>query len=164
MNQSRTIRLPVHVVKEINVILRALRHPELANGKGNQRRADRAPDRQTDRRRAAGADAQRAYCLARRAAWKSTPITIADAIADDNSIDPEGLLQANEVGELVGNWVDQLPEKAAARPRTALRSGRRGYQHPRRSGGRTQPDARACAADSDRSARPVAAGDQAWAA
>jgi RNA polymerase nonessential primary-like sigma factor len=33
MNQSRTIRLPVHVVKEINVILRALRHLELANGK-----------------------------------------------------------------------------------------------------------------------------------
>jgi RNA polymerase nonessential primary-like sigma factor len=33
MNQSRTIRLPVHVVKEINLILRAFRHLELANGK-----------------------------------------------------------------------------------------------------------------------------------
>ena len=33
MNQSRTIRLPVHVVKEINLVLRALRHLELANGR-----------------------------------------------------------------------------------------------------------------------------------
>ena len=30
MNQSRTIRLPVHVVKEINLVLRAFRHLESA--------------------------------------------------------------------------------------------------------------------------------------
>src|SRR5436853_7942337 len=28
MNQSRTIRLPAHVVKELNIVLRALRHLE----------------------------------------------------------------------------------------------------------------------------------------
>jgi hypothetical protein len=33
MNQSRTIRLPVHVVKEINLVLRAIRHLEAANGR-----------------------------------------------------------------------------------------------------------------------------------
>src|SRR5439155_10992789 len=36
MNQSRTIRLPAHVVKELNVVLRALRHLEthgLAGGR-----------------------------------------------------------------------------------------------------------------------------------
>jgi murein DD-endopeptidase MepM/ murein hydrolase activator NlpD len=32
MNQSRTIRLPVHVVKEINLVLRALRHLERPTG------------------------------------------------------------------------------------------------------------------------------------
>jgi RNA polymerase nonessential primary-like sigma factor len=31
MNQSRTIRLPVHVVKEINLVLRAIRHLESAD-------------------------------------------------------------------------------------------------------------------------------------
>ncbi|MBP8194074.1 MAG: sigma-70 family RNA polymerase sigma factor, partial [Azonexus sp.] len=31
MNQSRTIRLPVHIVKEINVVLRAMRHLESAD-------------------------------------------------------------------------------------------------------------------------------------
>ena len=33
MNQSRTIRLPVHVVKEINVVLRAIRHLEAAENR-----------------------------------------------------------------------------------------------------------------------------------
>ncbi|MBS1157284.1 MAG: polymerase sigma factor RpoS, partial [Proteobacteria bacterium] len=32
MNQSRTIRLPVHVIKELNVYLRAQRHLEAHNG------------------------------------------------------------------------------------------------------------------------------------
>ena len=32
MNQSRTIRLPVHVVKELNVYLRTQRHLEITTG------------------------------------------------------------------------------------------------------------------------------------
>jgi len=28
MNQSRTIRLPVHIIKELNIYLRAVRHLE----------------------------------------------------------------------------------------------------------------------------------------
>src|SRR6266705_4955645 len=31
MNQSRTVRLPAHVVKELNIVLRALRHLEVNN-------------------------------------------------------------------------------------------------------------------------------------
>jgi RNA polymerase nonessential primary-like sigma factor len=33
MNHSRTIRLPVHVVKEINMVLRAMRHLESADSR-----------------------------------------------------------------------------------------------------------------------------------
>jgi RNA polymerase nonessential primary-like sigma factor len=33
MNQSRTIRLPVHVVKELNQVLRAMRHLEAASAR-----------------------------------------------------------------------------------------------------------------------------------
>jgi RNA polymerase sigma factor (sigma-70 family) len=33
MNQSRTIRLPVHVVKELNAVLRAMRHLEAASAR-----------------------------------------------------------------------------------------------------------------------------------
>ncbi len=111
MNQSRTIRLPVHVVKEINVILRALRHLELANGKETSvEQIAHLIGKPID-------DVRRALTLNEHIASLDAPLeidpnhTIADAIADDNSIDPEGLLQANEVGDLVGNWVDQLPEK-----------------------------------------------------
>ena len=111
MNQSRTIRLPVHVVKEINVILRALRHLELANGKETSvEQIAHLIGKPID-------DVRRALTLNEHIASLDAPLeidpnhTIADAIAADNSIDPEGLLQANEVGDLVGNWVDQLPEK-----------------------------------------------------
>lgn len=111
MNQSRTIRLPVHVVKEINVILRALRHLELANGKETSvEQIAHLIGKPID-------DVRRALTLNEHIASLDAPLeidpnhTIADAIADDNSIDPEGLLQANEVGDLVGTWVDQLPEK-----------------------------------------------------
>jgi RNA polymerase nonessential primary-like sigma factor len=111
MNQSRTIRLPVHVVKEINVILRALRHLELANGKETSvEQIAHLIGKPVD-------DVRRALTLNEHIASLDAPLeidpnhTIADAIADDNSVDPEGLLQANEVGHLVGNWVDQLPEK-----------------------------------------------------
>ena len=111
MNQSRTIRLPVHVVKEINLILRALRHLELANGKETSvEQIAHLIGKPVD-------DVRRALTLNEHIASLDAPLeidpnhTIADAIADENSIDPEGLLQANEVGNLVGNWVEQLPEK-----------------------------------------------------
>ena len=40
MNQSRTIRLPAHVVKELNVVLRALRHLEMHGvPEGRERRS-----------------------------------------------------------------------------------------------------------------------------
>ena len=37
--------------------------------------------------------------------------TIADAIADENALDPEELLQSSEVGSLVNQWVEQLTDK-----------------------------------------------------
>ena len=111
MNQSRTIRLPVHVVKEINLILRAMRHLELANGKEiSLEHIANLIDRPV-------ADVRRAMALNEHIASLDAPLeidpnhSIADAIADDNALDPESLLQANEIGELVSCWVAQLPEK-----------------------------------------------------
>ena len=111
MNQSRTIRLPVHVVKEINLILRAMRHLELANGKEiNLEHIAHLIDRPV-------ADVRRAMALNEHIASLDAPLeidpnhTIADAIQDDNALDPVSLLQANEIGELVSQWVAQLPEK-----------------------------------------------------
>ena len=111
MNQSRTIRLPVHVVKEINLVLRSLRHLELANGKEiHLEQIAHLIDRSVE-------EVRRALALNEHIASLDAPLdidpnhTIADAIADENAIDPENLLQSNEIGELVGGWVGQLPEK-----------------------------------------------------
>jgi RNA polymerase nonessential primary-like sigma factor len=111
MNQSRTIRLPVHVVKEINLILRAFRHLEMANGKETRlEQIAHLIDRSVD-------DVRRAISLNEHIASLDAPLeidpdhTIADAIADENALDPEELLQSSEVGSLVNQWVEQLTDK-----------------------------------------------------
>ncbi|MBS1214425.1 MAG: polymerase, sigma 70 subunit, RpoD subfamily [Proteobacteria bacterium] len=111
MNQSRTIRLPVHVVKEINLILRAFRHLETANGKETRlEQIAHLIDRSVE-------DVRRAITLNEHIASLDAPLeidpdhTIADAIADDNAMDPEDLLQSSEVGSLVGQWIEQLTDK-----------------------------------------------------
>ncbi|WP_153111435.1 RNA polymerase sigma factor RpoS [Propionivibrio limicola] len=111
MNQSRTIRLPVHVVKEINIVLRAFRHLEMSSGRDIRlEQIAHLIDRPV-------ADVRRALELNEHIASLDAPLeidpnhTIADAIADDNAIDPESLLQSNEVGDLVSHWVEQLPDK-----------------------------------------------------
>ena len=111
MNQSRTIRLPVHVVKEINLILRAFRHLESSNGREIRlEQIAHLIDRPVD-------DVRRAIALNEHIASLDAPLeidpnhTIADAIPDDNAVDPETLLHSNEVGGLVGQWVQQLPDK-----------------------------------------------------
>ena len=111
MNQSRTIRLPVHVVKEINLILRAFRHLELANGKETRlEQIAHLIDRSVD-------EVRRAITLNEHIASLDAPLeidpdhTIADAIADDNALDPEEMLQSSEVGNLVNQWIEQLTDK-----------------------------------------------------
>ncbi len=111
MNQSRTIRLPVHVVKEINLILRAFRHLESSNGREIRlEQIAHLVDRPVE-------DIRRAIALNEHIASLDAPLeidpnhTIADAIPDDNAIDPENLLHSTEVSDLLGQWVRQLPEK-----------------------------------------------------
>ena len=111
MNQSRTIRLPVHVVKEINLILRAFRHLEASNGREIRiEQIAHLIERPVE-------DVRRAIALNEHIASLDAPLeidpnhTVADAIPDDNAVVPENLLQSNEVGGLVVQWVKQLPEK-----------------------------------------------------
>ncbi|MDQ5916956.1 MAG: polymerase nonessential primary-like sigma factor [Pseudomonadota bacterium] len=111
MNQSRTIRLPVHVVKELNLILRAVRHLEAANGREiNHEQIAHLIDKPV-------AEVQRILALNEHIASLDAPLeidpnhTIADALADDNAVDPEAQLESNELGDLLVAWVAQLPDK-----------------------------------------------------
>ncbi len=111
MNQSRTIRLPVHVVKEINVVLRAIRHLEAAEARETS--IDRIAaliDRSVD-------EVRRILSLNEHIASLDAPLeidpnhTVADVIADEASADPESLLQSSELGGLVDTWLAQLTER-----------------------------------------------------
>ncbi len=111
MNQARTIRLPVHIVKEINVVLRAMRHLESADRRESTvERIAALIDRPTD-------DIRRILSLNERIASLDAPLdidpnhTMAELISDDGIGDPESLLQQSEVGSLVDEWLAQLSER-----------------------------------------------------
>jgi RNA polymerase nonessential primary-like sigma factor len=111
MNQSRTIRLPVHVIKEINVILRARRHLE-ASGHHEARMEDIAHliGRPVDDIRAALQHNEHMASL--DAPLDIDPmLSIGESIADENGVSPEMQLQAHEVEELVHLWMAHLNEK-----------------------------------------------------
>jgi len=111
MNQSRTIRLPVHIVKEINVVLRAMRHLESAD------KRDSTVERIAALIDWSVEDVRRTLSLNEHIASLDAPLdidpshTIAEVIADDGGGDPESLLQLSEVGSLVDDWLDQLTER-----------------------------------------------------
>lgn len=111
MNQSRTIRLPVHVIKELNIVLRAVRHLEAANGREiSHEQIAHLIDKPV-------VEVQRILALNEHIASLDAPLeidpnhTIADAIPDENGVDPEARLESNEMGDLLACWVEQLPEK-----------------------------------------------------
>ncbi len=111
MNQSRTIRLPVHVVKEINVVLRAMRHLESAD------RRDSTVERVAALIDMPVAEVRRILSLNEHIASLDAPLeidpnhTIGEAIADEVSGDPESLLQTSEIGSLLGDWLDLLGDR-----------------------------------------------------
>ena len=111
MNQSRTIRLPVHVIKEINVILRARRHLE-ASAEREPRVEDiahllgREPD---EVRRALG---HNEHLASLDAPLDVDPmLSIGESIPDEAGASPEHLLATSETEALVHEWLGQLNDK-----------------------------------------------------
>ena len=111
MNQSRTIRLPVHVVKDINLVLRAIRHLEsAATRETSVERVAALIDRPV-------ADVRRILHLNEHIASLDAPLEIdpshslGDAIADEAAVNPEALLQFREMGALLDDWLAQLTER-----------------------------------------------------
>jgi len=111
MNQARTIRLPVHVIREINVILRARRHLE-ASAEREPRVEDiahllgREPD---DVRRVLG---HSEHLASLDAPLDIDPmLSIGESIPDEAGASPEHRLATSEVEGLVHEWLGQLNEK-----------------------------------------------------
>lgn len=126
MNQTRTIRLPIHVVKELNVYLRAAR--ELTQKLDHEPSAEEIAallEKPVD-------DVKRMLKLNERVTSVDTPLglssdkCILDTIADERVSDPGEELQNNDIQSNLDQWIDELPEKQ--REVLARRFGLRGHE------------------------------------
>ena len=111
MNQARTIRLPVHVVKDLNAVLRARRHLEA--------HAEKAVSAE-DIAHLCGKPAdevRRMLQLAEHTASLDAPLdidpglSVGDAIAAEDGPAPDALIATHEIEALVRAWLDQLNAK-----------------------------------------------------
>lgn len=111
MNQSRTIRLPVHVIKELNVALRAQRHLELQSGKEpSLDDVAHLIDKPVE-------EVRRVLALNERMASLDAPLdidpmlSIGESIPDEQAESPDDSLLRVEIEAYVQEWMAQLNEK-----------------------------------------------------
>ncbi len=126
MNQTRTIRLPIHVVKELNIYLRTAR--ELAQKLDHEPSAEEiaeALDKPVE-------DVSKMLRLNERITSVDTPIggdndkALLDIIADDHEFGPEEKLQENDMRDNIIKWLGELNPKQ--REVLARRFGLMGYE------------------------------------
>ncbi|KGJ90582.1 RNA polymerase sigma factor RpoS [Colwellia psychrerythraea] len=126
MNQTRTIRLPIHVVKELNIYLRASR--ELIQKLDHEPTAEDIAlhlDKPV-------ADVNKMLRLNERIASVDTPFAgdsdkaLLDVIADEKSAGPERDLQSEDMSNNIIHWLNELNTKQ--REVLARRFGLLGYE------------------------------------
>jgi len=127
MNQTRTVRLPVHVVKEINMYLRAAR--DLAatqNHEPNAEEIAKLLDKPIG-------EVKRMLGLNERVASVDTQYgrgtddrSLLDTIADENNPDPSDVVEEEDVYANLEYWLSQLNQKQ--REVVERRFGLHGYQ------------------------------------
>ncbi|MFT3733904.1 MAG: RNA polymerase sigma factor RpoS [Rhodocyclaceae bacterium] len=111
MNQSRTIRLPVHVVKELNQVLRAQRQIEASNCGGV------TPEAIAEKLDKPVEDVRAVLALNEHTASLDAPLdidpnlSIGESIADEQAISPELNIHNAEVETLIRDWMAQLTDK-----------------------------------------------------
>ena len=111
MNQSRTIRLPVHVIKELNLVLRAKRHLE-ANANREASMEDIAHLLGKSAEEVRSVLAHNEHMASLDAPLDIDPmLSIGESISDEHNAGPEAGLQSQEIESLVKQWLEQLNEK-----------------------------------------------------
>ncbi|WP_460757171.1 RNA polymerase sigma factor RpoS [Marinomonas epiphytica] len=127
MNQTRTIRLPIHVVKELNLYLRAAR--ELTQKLDHEPSAEEIAD-MLDR---PVKDVQKMLGLNEKISSIDSPVggasennTLVDILADTQHQGPEEDRQDTDVLNNIDGWLEELNEKQ--REVIARRFGLRGYE------------------------------------
>lgn len=125
MNQSRTIRLPIHVVKELNSYLRAARKlTQKLDHEATCEEIAEMVDKPID-------EIKRILDLNKDTTSIDNPVaqdsdkSLVDIIADENHQDPVDLLSDSDLQEHLEDWLNELNEKQ--REIIERRFGLRGY-------------------------------------
>lgn len=111
MNQSRTVRLPVHIIKELNIYLRIARAIESETGE------DASVQDIADRAGKPIEEVRAILLLNEHTISLDAPLdidpslSISDSIEDESNMSMEGALLQTQVETMVFDWVNELTEK-----------------------------------------------------
>jgi RNA polymerase nonessential primary-like sigma factor len=114
MNQTRTVRLPIHVVKEINIYLRAARKLSQTLDR------EPSPEDVAEMLDQPIEEVKRMLGLNERTTSVDVPTgrnsdkSLLDSIPDDQNNDPSLLLQNSDVQKYIDTWLAQLSNKQCA--------------------------------------------------
>jgi RNA polymerase nonessential primary-like sigma factor len=115
MNQSRTIRLPAHVVKELNVVLRALRHLETHGMIGEGREPTLEDVAHLLGKPVAQVRKVLGYnetVTSLDAPLDSDPgLSVGDQVADEEAPTPELILHNSEIEDWIKQWLTELSDR-----------------------------------------------------
>jgi len=126
MNQTRTIRLPIHIIKEINTYLRAARR--LAQ----QLEREPTPEEISELMNRPLADVERLLRYNERVSSVDVPVSqdserpLLDLLPDEATPDPALLLENADIQSHFDEWLNELGEKQ--REVVIRRFGLRGYE------------------------------------
>jgi len=111
MNQSRTVRLPIHVIKELNIYLRAAKKlTQQLDHKPSAEEIATMIDKPID-------DIRRVMDLAPGATSIDTPVsengqkTLVDTLTDENNVDPAKLIQDVDLHDHIERWLNKLDHR-----------------------------------------------------
>lgn len=126
MNQTRTIRLPIHIVKELNTYLRASR--ELVHTLDHEPK----PEEIAKKVGKSEKTVEKFLCLNEKVTSLDTrgsndvEKSLLEIVADEETLDPSEILSENDFRVEIDNWLDQLNEKQCAV--ISRRFGLRGHE------------------------------------
>jgi RNA polymerase nonessential primary-like sigma factor len=111
MNRSRTIRLPVHVSKDLNVVLRTTRRLEANTGK------EPKPEDVAHLLGRPVEHVERMWSLNMSMVSLDAPLdmdpllSVSDVMADEESPGPDAVLEQSEIKDRVKEWLGRLNDK-----------------------------------------------------
>jgi RNA polymerase nonessential primary-like sigma factor len=113
MNQARTVRLPVHMVRELNQVLRAKYHLEAQHHDGKEASAEDIASlvgRPVE-------EVQDILALSEHATSLDAPLdndpqsSLMDMLPDEGDVSPDAHAEHHEMTVLVRDWLKKLPDK-----------------------------------------------------